>query len=1079
MNKNLMLYSLVLVMLSFSVMAQDTFTLAVNNGAGGGEYTAASEVNIKAEAAPPGKEFDKWVLNVGNPEVDIRKPSPPLIMPAEDVTVTARYKKLPLGDVYQAEDAELSGATVATNNSGFNGSGFVDYQNPTDDYIEWTVDVESAGAYVLYFRYAMASGNRPLELQVNGEVRVEKLSFPETGEWINWVTTSTKQQLAAGENKIRLTANGVSGGNIDELIVVRFLDACDLLTDWNSSGNIKLDTMHYKQGIACLEYEGSTADEFSKLFSTPYVSGLSEAEGVLQFWYFVSDSTLISDIQVELGSGGTAATDAYQWSLAKLTSGWNFISLTINVAAKIGTPNLNAINWFNINSTKSANVVTKIDGIQLLELFIFNLTVVDGSGEGAYEKGETVTITANDASVGKAFEQWIVKEGNPTINNVYAQTTELLMPANDVSVVAKYRDVPDTDHLGAKVPFITYEAEDGVLEGGAIVKALPSTLPEFPTVELESSGRKCIMLKSAGDAVSWTTTEDANAIMVRVSTPDAANGGGLESTLNLYVDDVFVKTIDITSKYAWTYGEWGDGFEHNSPTYGPPRRFYDMFRALIGETVPAGSKVSLKKDADNTADYYIIDLIQLENVAPPLEQPENTLSIEDFGAIANDGMDDSEAYKACISACKSQSKGMWIPQGAFDTKGLISFNGINIYGAGVWYSESFRIVGDASVNYRHKWDLTNCTVQDLYIENRETQRDMEHGHDYGMTVQGSKGWVIRNVWVHRGGACFWVSGTNGLIENCRATESWADGINLNNGSGGINPEKLGLNLTARNNYIIGSGDDGIALNSQNGEGVEGNVANVKIMNNTSICTNWANGMRIAGGRNTLMQNNLITDPSDLSGIRVGEFGSGGNPCESVLVKGNKVIRGSGIRTSPYGRAGITVADGANATFEENEVINSYNYGFEIQNSTATFTNNLVDSSAAEGFYIKGGTVGKGVFTGNNVINLNDNVSQFVNRSQGTFPTTETNNSWQTGVGMDEHLQKNKANECLVYPNPANNTVTILSKHSKGEIYLFDLNGRVVLHKTYNKNNIELDVSAITAGIYILYVNHEKQKLLIE
>lgn len=715
----------------------------------------------------------------------------------------------------------------------------------------------------------------------------------------------------------------------------------------------------------------------------------------------------------------------------------------------------------------------------------YTLYVNNGTGTGNYEAETVIKIKADAADLGKEFDKWILDFGNPVVD-VTSPSTTLLMPAEDVSITATYKDIQGADYVGALVPFTTYEAEDGMLEGGASIRELQIPLPSQPTVELESSGRKCVELSATGESVSWTTTEPANAIMVRVSTPDAPEGGGIESTLNIYVDGVFVKAVDITSKYSWTYGEWGDGFKHNTPSYGPPRRFFDMFRSLLGVSLQAGSKITLKKDEENTADYYIIDLIQLEEVGPPLIQPANTLSIVDFGAVANDGNDDSNALKSCISACRSQGKGLWIPKGTFKTKGLISFKGIDIYGAGVWYSENLRIVGDASVNNRHKWDLTNCTIQNLYIENPETQKGMQYGHDYGMTVQGANGWLIRNVWVHRGGACFWVSGTDGLIENCRATESWADGININNGPDGINPVKMGLRITARNNYIIGSGDDGIALNSQNGEGEEGNVADVKIINNTSIATNWANGMRIAGGRNTLMQNNLITDPSDLSGIRVGEFGSGGNPCESILLKGNVVIRGSGIRRTNYGRAGITVADGATATFEDNEIIDSFNFGVEIHSSTTTFINNVVDNSAAAGFYFKAGAVGEGVLTGNNVINLSEGVEQYLNRtiifSQTTYPTIETNNSWQEVSAIDENLQENSNLKTIIYPNPASDYVQVITEKNFDEICVFDMCGKLIIkHKcSINAGNkTVLNITRLKSGMYILKVGNTTHKLSVK
>jgi Domain of unknown function (DUF5010)/DUF5010 C-terminal domain/Bacterial Ig-like domain (group 2)/Carbohydrate binding module (family 35)/Secretion system C-terminal sorting domain len=119
----------------------------------------------------------------------------------------------------QAEDAAFSGPKIATNNAGFNGTGFLDFTNNTGDYVKWTVSVPTAGNYELSFRYALPSGSRPLDLRVNGTLVIASMPFPATGAWTIWKTAISNQILNAGVNEIMLTANGANGGNIDELVV--------------------------------------------------------------------------------------------------------------------------------------------------------------------------------------------------------------------------------------------------------------------------------------------------------------------------------------------------------------------------------------------------------------------------------------------------------------------------------------------------------------------------------------------------------------------------------------------------------------------------------------------------------------------------------------------------------------------------------------------------------------------------------------------------------------------------------------------------------------------------------------------
>jgi len=120
---------------------------------------------------------------------------------------------------YQAEDAEFNGPLIETNQPGYNGTGFLDYSNSSNDYIRWYVYVPSDGTYSLSFRYALGKGDRPLKLTINDEERIASISFPATGSFDNWMVYTTEQALEAGTNTITLTAIGASGGNFDELTV--------------------------------------------------------------------------------------------------------------------------------------------------------------------------------------------------------------------------------------------------------------------------------------------------------------------------------------------------------------------------------------------------------------------------------------------------------------------------------------------------------------------------------------------------------------------------------------------------------------------------------------------------------------------------------------------------------------------------------------------------------------------------------------------------------------------------------------------------------------------------------------------
>jgi autotransporter-associated beta strand protein len=142
--------------------------------------------------------------------------------------------------LFEAELAALSGARTATTYAGYSGTGYVDYQNASNDYVQWTVPLANGGRYTLAFRYALNSGSRPLQLTVNGVV-LTNVPFPATGAWTNWSNTvPLAVTLNSGTNTIRTTAAGSNGGNVDYLLVT------SLIT--NAPSNLRFTWLAFTNG---------------------------------------------------------------------------------------------------------------------------------------------------------------------------------------------------------------------------------------------------------------------------------------------------------------------------------------------------------------------------------------------------------------------------------------------------------------------------------------------------------------------------------------------------------------------------------------------------------------------------------------------------------------------------------------------------------------------------------------------------------------------------------------------------------------------------------------------------------------
>ncbi|HEY2515989.1 MAG TPA: hypothetical protein VGI39_34195, partial [Polyangiaceae bacterium] len=181
---------------------------------------------------------------------------------------------------------------------------------------------------------------------------------------------------------------------------------------------------------------------------------------------------------------------------------------------------------------------------------------------------------------------------------------------------------PPPASRGASLPYWEYEAEAATTTGSV----LPASRT-FGDKAAEASGRSAVELDSTGQSVTFKTEHAANSIVVRYSIPDAPGGGGATATLGLYVNGTRKASLPLTSRYSWTYGDadaQGSGSEN--PGAGTAHHFYDEAHLLLDE-IPAGATVALQRDAQDSAAFYVIDLVDFEEVPAPLAQPGGSLSI--------------------------------------------------------------------------------------------------------------------------------------------------------------------------------------------------------------------------------------------------------------------------------------------------------------------------------------------------------------------------------------------------------------------------------------------------------------------
>jgi len=497
---------------------------------------------------------------------------------------------------------------------------------------------------------------------------------------------------------------------------------------------------------------------------------------------------------------------------------------------------------------------------------------------------------------------------------------------------------------GATVPWIEYEAETGETTGAVI-----GPDRTFGTMASEASGREAVQLNAVGDYSQFTTQAAANSIVVRYVIPDSAKGDGLNATLSLYVNGTFQQKLNLTSKYAWSYG--GESSAFNEPRTGGTHHFYDEARALVKE-IPAGATVKLQKDADDTADYYVVDLVDLEEVAPPKTMPNGYLSITtDCGAVPDDGQEDGPAVQKCIDEAKAQHTGVWIPAGTFEsTQKAFEVAEVTIQGAGMWYS-TFH--GDFA---RFNCDGNNCKYADFAIlgETLERNDDLpENGFNNG----AGTGSVLDSIWVEHTKVGYWVGPgmTSGLIiRNSRFRNLFADGVNFAAGTS---------NSLVENSHFRNTGDDALASWSlKAGDTV--NTNNLFRFNTVQIP--WrANCFAIYGGTSNKVEDNVCADTVVYPGILIAQSFDSTPLLGTTRVQRNTILRGGGpMYQHDHGALKIRAEQGPMGEIVVKDLlVDSATYaGIEVDGtfpiSLIEFEDVKVTGSGTQGILIQGAVAGK-------------------------------------------------------------------------------------------------------------------------
>jgi hypothetical protein len=550
---------------------------------------------------------------------------------------------------------------------------------------------------------------------------------------------------------------------------------------------------------------------------------------------------------------------------------------------------------------------------------------------------------------------------------------------------------------GAPVPFVTIEAEaPGNSTNGITVRMRSPPTDNIITPELEASGRGYVELNATGKYLDIPQTPVANGLVIRHCIPDAPEGGGISATLSLYVNGVFRQKLPLTSKFNWLYGPVGQNGQSNDPKAGVPHVFWDETRAFITGGLKAGDTLRLQKDADDTAAFYRIDLVDLERVPTPLAPPAagTSLSVADYGATGTGTADSTAAIQHCINDAKAQGKTVWMPAGTYYQSATFELNGVPVQGAGMWYTNL--ISTNAGTGFAGAvgfiFSGAGSSVSDLSVESAvHTSRGVPGGKPFTCRFPTCSAWKVSNVWITHTNVGFWMGGAKGgTIRGCRVRMTYADGINLNNGSSG--------NLVEMN-HVRGTGDDGIALLSERGRSdVPSRDETVRA--NTVVAVWSGLNFDLAGGSGHIIEDNYLADNATQGCLGINLPGAWQMfPLTDAIIRRNLIVRGGGMigrqrRGAIWIYPGSTTISGV--IISGNEIVDSLFSAIQLTGSLQqeiTFEDNTIENPGAQAVQIDPQVQGSGVFKGNICRRAKSAENTSLANGSGSYNAVSSNNSW--------------------------------------------------------------------------------------
>jgi hypothetical protein len=263
----------------------------------------------------------------------------------------------PIPGTVQAESySAMSGVQVetTTDTGGGQNVGYID----ANDWMDYKVNVQTAGAYTVSYRVASLNGGGSIQLK-SGSTVLATSAINATGGWQNWATVTATATLAAGTQTLRLQA-AAGGFNINWVSMARItsgFSATIQAESYTSMSGVQLETTSDTGGGQNVGYIDANDWMVYPAVNIP-------SAGTYTVQYRIASMNGGGNIQLERAGGSTV----FGSIAVPSTSGWQtWTTISQNVTLPAGSVSFGIkantggfnLNWFSVKTPGAREAIAE------------------------------------------------------------------------------------------------------------------------------------------------------------------------------------------------------------------------------------------------------------------------------------------------------------------------------------------------------------------------------------------------------------------------------------------------------------------------------------------------------------------------------------------------------------------------------------------------------------------------------------------------------------------------------------------------------------------------------------------------